>query len=240
VRTIGIVSALRQEGAPFIAGMDGVCGRTVGRFVIETGTIGGRCVSLVVSGVGRRPAREAAEALIEFSRPSLIVSTGFAGGLSEEAAAGVVVCGCDLVDEEGDRETFSVPDGFVLPAGGVWGVIVTSRHFVSAIDHRRELRDRFGAVAVDMESIHIGRAARAAGIPVLVTRVISDDLSAELPVMSSVTKMDGTVDVGRAIPYFIRHPGTIAAFIRFMTGLNTHADTLSDGLRRLVMSLSAG
>ena len=240
VRTIGIIAALRQEVGPFIEGLEDPRSITVGRFVIHQGVISGRPVSLVISGVGRKAAVNAAEVLIESSRPDIIVSTGFAGGLAEEAAAGTIVYGNDLVDDTGGRETFGVPDGFALPEGGVWGVILTSRYFISAVDHRRRLRDRFGAVAVDMESIHIGRVARGAGIPVIVARIISDDISAELPVMGLIMGGDGRLAIGRAIAYFARHPGTIIGFVRFMGNLTAHAHTLNGCLRRLVVSLPAG
>lgn len=237
MRTIGIIAALTLELKPLIRDLGDSRSEAFGPLVIRRGEVSGRSVSLAVSGAGKKAAERGAAALIEFSRPSLIVSTGFAGGLSEEAAAGRVVYGSDLVDEAGDRETFPIPAGFTHPAGGLSGLILTTRHFVSAVDHRRQLRDRFGAVAVDMESIHIGRIARQAGIPFIVARVISDDLSAELPVMRSVMNGDGSVHLPRAIAYFVRHPGTAVAFMRFMAGLNAHARTLDEHLRRLIVSL---
>jgi adenosylhomocysteine nucleosidase len=238
VHTIGIIAALRQEIDPFMKGLEASRSETVGSFVIHQGEVSGRPVSLVISGVGRKAAANATRALIESCGPGLIVSTGFAGGLAEGLLTGTVVYGRDLVDDAGGRETFGVPEGFALPTGGVWGGILTSRRFISAVSHRRQLRDRFGAVAVDMESFHVGRVAREAGIPVIAVRVISDDLSAELPVMGSVTTADGRLDIRRAIPYFVRHPGKVIAFIRFMAGLNAHAHTLGVCLRRLVVSLT--
>ncbi len=237
MRTIGIIAALRQEADPFIKELDASHYTHVDSFRIYRGAVGGRPVSLIVSGVGRRAAQSATEVLIESSRPYLIISIGFAGGLAEGLAAGRVVISNDLVDDAGRRETFSTPNGFVPPAGGERGVVLTSRHFVSAIDHRRQLRDRFGAVAVDMESIHIGRIAREAAIPILVVRVISDDLSAELPLMGSVMTPDGRLAIRRAIPYFLRHSGTIIPFIHFIRDLKSHADTLNRYLRQVIISL---
>lgn len=237
MRTIGIIAALTLEISPLIRDLENPRSESVGPVVIHRGEVSGRPVSLSVSGAGKKAAERGAAALIESSRPSLIVSAGFSGGLSAEATAGRVVYASDLVDEAGNRETFPAPAGFMRPAGGLSGALLTTRYFVSAVDHRRRLRDRFGAVAVDMESIHIGRIARQAGIPFVAARVISDDLSAELPVMESVMKKDGSVDLPRAIAYFVRHPGTAVAFMRFMAGLNAHARTLDGHLRRLIVSL---
>ncbi len=237
MRTIGIIAALKQEADPFIKGLDDYGSRRAGSCTIHEGTVAGRPISLIISGVGGRAARDAAGLLIGSSRPNLIISIGFAGGLTEKAAAGTVVIGSELVDDAGRRDTLTVPDGFVPPAGGMRGVILTSRGFIHAVDHRRQLRQRFGAVAVDMESIHIGRIARAAAIPVLVVRVITDDVSAELPVMGRVMTKEGQIDIGRAIPYFLFHPGTIGPFVRFVRNLTSHADTLNRYLRQLIISL---
>jgi adenosylhomocysteine nucleosidase len=236
VYTIGIIAALMQEAAPLIRGLDEPRYTPIGPYPAHRGTVSGRPVTVVISGEGRKAAG-GAEALIEAARPDLIISVGYAGGLIEGIGAGSVVVSNELVDDAGGREVFPTPGRFVPPAGGVWGVVLTSRRFIFAVDHRRELSDRFGAVAVDMESIHIGRIAREAGIGFLVVRVISDDLSAELPHMGSVMTEEGRLHIRRAIPYFLQHPGTIIPFIHFVGNLDAHADTLNRYLTEVIGSL---
>lgn len=235
--TIGIIAALMQEAAPLIRGLDDPRYTPIGPYPAHRGTVFGRPVFLVISGVGRRSAENATQVLIEAVRPNLIISVGYAGGLIEGIGAGSVVVSNELVDDAGGREVFPILDRFVPPAGGVRGVVLTSRRFIFAVDHRRELSDRFGAVAVDMESIHIGRIAREAGIGFLVVRVISDDLSAELPHMGSVMTEEGRLHIRRAIPYFLQHPGTIIPFIHFVGNLDAHADTLNRYLTEVIGSL---
>ncbi len=237
--TIAIIAALEQELKPLIRDLKIDRSMTVGPVVIHQGEVSGKPVVLVVSGEGKRGAERGAAALVGHCRPSIIVSTGYAGGLSEEAASGTIVYGSDLVDEEGGRETFVFPAGLALLPGEIRGVVLTTRHFVSAVNHRKQLRDRFGAAAVDMESIHLGRVARREGIPFVVARIISDDITAELPVLRSVMDRDGRIAVGRAVPYFLRHPGTFVPFVRFMIRLDAHAVTLAACLKRLIVSLDA-
>ena len=235
--TVGIVAAIQTEAAHLIKSLVNPRTGRIGSLTVFRGDIGDKAVSIIISGVGRRAAQDAAEALIKEGSPDLIISTGFAGGLSPDFPRGGIIVSCDLVNESGERETFSTLDSFVTPPPGKRGVVMTSSHFVSSTRHKKELNERLGAIAVDMESFHVGRVARGAGVPFLVVRVISDDLSHELPVMGSFFTKDGRLDLGGAILYFLRHPATCIPFVRFMVELDSHAKTLNRYLGELIVSL---
>jgi adenosylhomocysteine nucleosidase len=237
MHTIGVIAAIETEAAPLIRSLKNRCRGRTGAFDLVSGDIGDKSVSVVVSGVGGRAAADAAGALIGGNSLDLIVSIGFAGGLVPDFPQGTIVVSHEVAGEAGDRAAFPTLDGFVVPPPGKGGVVVTSSRFVYATKHKRDLAERLGAVAVDMESLYVGRVAQEAGVPFLVVRVISDDLSHELPVFGSFFTKEGRLDLTRAIPYFLRHPGTLIPLVRFMGGLVRHAATLDRYLRRLIAGL---
>jgi len=55
-----------------------------------------------------------------------------------------------------------------------WGKVVTGDQVVSSTQRKRYLRERFGALAVEMESAAVVQVAEAWGIPWLVVRAASD------------------------------------------------------------------
>jgi adenosylhomocysteine nucleosidase len=237
MHTIGVIAAIRTEAAPLIRGLRNPRRGRAGAFDLVTGDIADKTVTVVVSGVGGRAAHKAAAALIEGIPVDLIVSIGFAGGLVPDFSRGTIVVSHEVTDETGDRTAFPTLDRFVVPPPGKGGVVVTCSRFVYATKHKRELAEKLGAVAVDMESLYIGRAAQEAGVPFLVVRVISDDLSHELPFLGPFFTNEGGLDLARAIPRFVRHPGTFIPLVRFMGGLVRYAATLDRYLLGLIAGL---
>lgn len=235
MQSIGIVVAQWQEAAPLVRTLENRRKRPVGSFTMFEGDIGGKSVSIIISGVGRRAAQGAASALIKSVSPAIVISSGFAGGLLPDYPAGTIVVSRELVDDAGLREIFPTRDALFSVPPAKTGVVLTSSRFVSSVRHRRELNERTRAVAVDMESIHVARVSREAGIPFLVVRVISDDLSAELPVMAEIFTRDGRLSVMRAISYFLRHPRFLLPFVRFMRNLDAHAVSLARYLTDLIV-----
>lgn len=115
-----------------------------------------------------------------------LVSFGLAGGLDPALAGGSLVLPAAVVDEAGER--WRVDDGWrdaMLVAGGDAALAVelsAGVHETVAGRHGKAvLRARTGAAICDMESQHVARAARTAGIPFLVVRAVADVADVELP-----------------------------------------------------------
>ena len=191
-----------------------VCGfaaeqRLARRFGIETYATAGD------AGRGRILAAQAAVAT------ELVLSFGIAGGLAPHLPAGTLLLPGAVVSESGER--FAVDPGrhrrvmAALAAAGLHAetgdllgleAIVGTRH-AKAMHHARH-----GAVAVDLESIHVARAARQAGTPFLVLRAVADPAVRGLPTAALVgLHPSGRTAPGRVLAAILREPGQIPDLI---------------------------
>ena len=148
-----------------------------------------------VSGVGQS-AYETVRARLAESRPGLVVAAGVCGGLDPSIGAGGVIVarhvlapGHDLIE----------PDRFLLEdirkalhehaSKFVYSRLLTVDRPLATRDEKREAWNEHGAGGVDMETYHIARAAREAGIRWLAVRAVVDTASQALP--ASLANWDG-------------------------------------------------
>lgn len=151
----------------------------------------------------------------------LVLSFGIAGGLAPHLPAGTLLLPGAVVSESGER--FAVDPGrhrrvvTALAAAGLHAetgdllgleTIVATRH-AKAMHHARH-----GAVAVDLESIHVARAARQAGKPFVVLRAVADPAARGLPTAALVgLHPSGRTAPGRVLAAVLREPGQIPDLI---------------------------
>ena len=115
-------------------------------------------------------------------RPKLILSAGFAGGLSPDLRAGDLVVATEVCTEDG--LCFPAPWPGVLT--GAWnpaphrGRILTVAAPVARTEQKAALAQQHGAVAVDMESAVVAQWCSSKKIPFGSVRVISDDAQTSL------------------------------------------------------------
>jgi adenosylhomocysteine nucleosidase len=116
-----------------------------------------------------------------------LISFGIAGGLDSSLRSGDIVV----------ADAIKQPDGTITATHGEWsqsvtklidpdrvvvrGAIVGSDFAVATVKAKAVLHARWGAVAVDMESHGVARAAETAGIPLLAVRAIADPSARSIP-----------------------------------------------------------
>jgi hypothetical protein len=94
---------------------------------------------------------------------------------------------------------------------------------------KRALHLRTGAMAVDMESHVVAKAAAEHQLPMAAIRVITDPAQRALPKSAlAATRPDGTIDVGAVLRSLLRQPRDVAAL--FQSAVDTRATYAS--LRR--------
>lgn len=162
---------------------------------------GDRGSARVIRAPGARAAAAALE-LIEGGATRL-ASFGFAGGLDPAVGPGTIVRPGRII--AGDDEWICDGDGAL--AGVDAPVLDVAR--------KAALFAATGAAAVDMESHHVARAAREAGIPFQVVRVILDPAARAIPPAALAGMApDGTTRVGAVVAALLRRPGDLPGLIR--------------------------
>lgn len=175
---------------------------------------------LILSGMGREPARRAAQKLVEAGADCL-AGFGTAGALAPELKPGDLVL-AEEVSEAGKKYAASAELSASvrerLSRNGITvqtGTLACAAEPVATVEAKRELFGQTGAIAVDMESAGVFDAARRNGLPAFVLRVIIDAAHVALPDIA-LQRVDefGEVDAPGLALDLARSPGQIPAVIR--------------------------
>lgn len=187
----------------------------------------GKAVTVVLTGMGHRAATEAARRAVERLQPSLVISSGFAGGLGARLATGDLISGAN----------FSDPTTLDLLPPQVQKVqLFSSPVALDSPEAKRAAHAQSEADAVDMETAAISAVCHAAGRPLLSLRVISDADDESLPLPSAVTyDLEGQrIRTFAIVAYLLTHPAAIPRLIRFVRSLAPLEKKLADALVRTI------
>lgn len=204
---IGIVCALPIEIAAFLDRCQHVKKYTGGDFQFRGGFYDGIRIAVVESGMGFARARRATQALVDGHAPRWLLSCGFAGALRPDIPIGSIVVADSIVDqhEQNLQIDLHMPAD---PARGLFvGRLLTADELVRTVASKKQLAEQYAALAVDLESLAVAQVARENKTRFLAVRVISDDLSADLPPeILSVVGATGSVRFGAAIGALWKRP----------------------------------
>ncbi len=161
-----------------------------------------------------------------------LISFGVAGGLAPDLKPGTCVIGSAILDDEGQQETDArwasrlmkiIPDA-------VHGPIVGVRAPIADASAKRDLHKQTGAIAVDMESQVVARAAARHGVPLAAIRVVVDPVERTIPRSALAgARPDGTIDPLAVMRSLIRYPRDLAGLIRMSIDARAARATLVRG-----------
>lgn len=205
---IGIIGAMENEVASLKEQMQDVKVTSKASMDFYEGTLEGKKVVVVRSGVGKVNAAVCAQILIDQFKVEAVMNSGIAGSLNNDINIGDIVISTDLVHHDMNAVAFGYPlgqvpqmDAFsfssdeklrkiaieackkVNPDVTIFeGRIASGDQFVADQKVKDFIVDTFGAYAVEMEGAAIAHTASLNHVPFLVVRAISDkaDGSAEL------------------------------------------------------------
>ena len=200
MKTIGIIGAMEVEIAILKEKMEDV--RIIKKASMEfyEGTLAGRKVVVVRSGIGKVNAGICAQILVDVFSVDAIINTGIAGSLNKDINIGDIVLSTDVVQHDMDATGFGYRKG-QIPQMPVFffnadeklrrlaaevckevnpdiqvfeGRIASGDQFVCDQDVKNGIVAEFSAYATEMEGAAIGQAADLNEVPFLIIRAISD------------------------------------------------------------------
>jgi nucleoside phosphorylase len=218
---IAFVCAMPMELQPLVKKL-ALRKSVFGGVVVRSGSVDGRDIVAIVTGMGTKRATQGVEQLLDAVSVERVVVVGITGAVDNVTPIGTLVVPEVVVDSATGTEYRPHALGEHPPHGVMW----TTDELLTAPDVLRVLRDR-GVVSLDMETAAIAASCETRAIPWSVFRVISDRASGG-SVDSEVfhlSNQDGTPNPRAIVRYFLTHPARIPTMARLAKGvrLATHA-----------------
>lgn len=172
---------------------------TYSRMDFTKGFIEGKEVVAVECGVGKVNSAMCAQIMIDKFSPDVVINSGVAGAVSKDVKIYDMVVATEVLEHDMNVTALGDPQGEVTfndenrtffpcdekvcdllaKACGkkvFRGRVASGDIFVSEIEQRTKIHDRFNALACEMEGGSIGHVCYRNDVPFCVFRVISDDL----------------------------------------------------------------
>lgn len=197
---IGIIGAMADEVAKLKAVMLQPKVTAVAGMEFYKGTIYGKEVVVVRSGIGKVNAAICTQILADRFQADKVINTGIAGSLKSEINIGDLVLSTDALQHDLDAAVFGYQLGEipqmktsifqtdqkllqlakrcceqVNPEAGIHcGRVVSGDQFVASKEKKQWLADNFHGLCTEMEGAAIAQAAFLNDIDFLIVRAISD------------------------------------------------------------------
>ncbi len=195
---------------------------------------------VVVSGANAARAYAGAQKLLADGVDGLI-SLGLSGALIEALATGEGICAQSCWHPHlgllaGPAGVLAGVEQAAMDAGCRPGRVVGSDRLISTLDEKADLQLASNALAVDMETHEVARAAQEAGRPWLAIRAVADTSESSIPsATQEAVGPNGGVRVGRVMWGLARRPWELGAVLR----LGSESARAHDELKRLAAAIAA-
>ncbi len=147
---------------------------------------------VVVSGIGKKNAEQAAHAAAGQFRPAQLVSAGLAGALIRSLKVGSVVTPNVVVEAESGAEYRTA-----TAAGSIGGGILITADSVAGIPAKQKLVEHLHGLVVDMEAAGVAKVAQAEHIAFRCVKAISDEAEFAMPPLAQFMDADGNFHTAR-------------------------------------------
>lgn len=203
MKTIGIIAAMDSEAALIKDKMQLAVAKSAVGAVFHIGSLNGKSVVLVKSGVGKVNAAVCAQALIDLFAVDCVINTGVAGAIHKDLKIGDIVISTEAVQHDFDCTALGYPVGEIpwmdksifaadeslldiakkaaeeLSAETGCGVyaarIASGDMFVAGRDKKHQIWKTVSAYCAEMEGAAIAQACTLNKVPFIIIRSISDN-----------------------------------------------------------------
>lgn len=197
---IGIIGAMDEEVARLKEQMSGVHITTKAMMDFYQGTLEGKPVVIVRSGIGKINAAVCTQILVDDFQVKAVINTGIAGSLRSWIDIGDIVISTDALHHDMDATNFGYPLGQV-PRMDVLafkadeamaqlakevceevnpeihaylGRVVSGDQFIADSEVKNRILENFGGYCTEMEGAAIAHTAYLNKVPFVILRAISD------------------------------------------------------------------
>jgi nucleoside phosphorylase len=231
---IAVTFALPAESSEFLRQLGNKSRADRNGISIVCGTIGGRSIEVMHTGVGETICRERIAKFLENQQFDFLISAGFAGSLNDELQ----------VNDLFVAKNFSTVD-LKLAQPSLSNVSINAVNMLSvpALIDSSEERERMaresGASAVDMETESIACACATHRIPLLALRVITDTPTQPFPAPPNALFdiQQQRIHIAVLAKFFLAHPARIPGLVQFARRIARARKTLSNALVQIVREL---
>ena len=200
IKKIGVIGAMEEEVLALREKLMDVRQLQKASMDFYSGTLNGKEVVIVRSGIGKVNAGICTQILADVYQVDAVINTGIAGSLKTEINIGDVVISTDTLQHDMDATGFGYEPGVIprmetscfpadpellkqaeaacreaVPRIQVFtGRVVSGDQFISDKNVKERIVRQFGGMCTEMEGAAIAQAAWLNGIPFVVIRAISD------------------------------------------------------------------
>lgn len=164
-----------------------------------------------------------------------LVSFGIAGGLGPQLRAGTLIVARAVLAPDGTRYAVdgAWADALQRSTGALEGDILGGEAIAATVARKSGLHTRTGAVAVDLESLVVARAAHRARLPFIALRAIADPATRDLPRAALIPlSNDGAPNLPRVLISVLTGPGQIPGLIKTALETRCALRALARGVER--------
>lgn len=235
---VACVVALPMEAAPLLKKCQRVNKYTGGKFVFRGGRYGHLRLAIVECGMGFNRARQGTLALIDAHAPKWILSIGFSGALIPEMRVGDIAVGNALINLQGEELKIDLNMPEDRAQGRYVGKLLTAEAVVRTVEEKRQLQQQTGAIAVDLESLAVAQVCREKRIRFMAVRVISDDMSRDLPTeIMALTGNSGAIRWGATLGAIWKRPSSAGDMWKMWEKSQVAAERLAEFLDGVLAQL---